>query len=85
MDAIDKFCIKTALELLRAAGGTGLKKTHLLSQMSLAAGAPITAEQQDAAFATLMERGWIEYHIEPIWHDRRWAITERGMTALEGM
>ena len=85
MDALDKFVIKTALETLRAAGGTGLKKTALLNQIDLAAGAPTTDAQREAAFALLRDRGWISYHYEPVWHDQRWAITERGMTALEGM
>ena len=85
MDALDKHVIKTALETLRAAGGTGLKKAALLSQIDLAAGAPTTDEQREAAFSLLRDRGWIAYHLEPIWHDQRWTITERGMTALEGM
>ena len=85
MDALDKHVIKTALETLRAAGGTGLKKTALLSQIDLAAGAPTTDEQREAAFSLLKDRGWSDYHYEPIWHDQRWTITERGMTALEGM
>ena len=82
MDAVDKFVIKTALETLRAAGGTGLKKTALLNQIDLAAGAPTTDEQREAA---LRDRGWISYYLEPVWHEQRWTITERGMTALEGM
>ena len=85
MDALDKHVIKTALETLKAAGGTGLKKTALLSQIDLAAGAPTTDEQREAAFSLLKDRGWIDYHYEPIWHDQRWTITERGMTALEAM
>lgn len=85
MDATDKFVIKTALETLRAAGGTGVKKAALLSQIDLAAGAPTTNEQREAAFKMLEDRGWMTYHIEPVWHDRRYTLTERGMTALEGM
>ena len=85
MDALDKHVIKTALETLRAAGGTGLKKAALLSQIDLAAGAPTTDEQREAAFQMMKERGWITFYMEPIWHDQRWTITERGMTALEGM
>lgn len=85
MDATDKFVIKTALKTLQAAGGTGLKKTALLSQIDLAAGAPTTDEQREAAFTLMRDRGWITFHMEPIWHDQRWTITERGMTALEGM
>ena len=85
MDSVDKFVIKTALETLRAAGGTGLKKQALLNQIDLAAGAPTTNEQREAAFQMLRERGWISYYLEPLWHDQRWILTERGMTALEGM
>lgn len=85
MDSVDKFVIKTALETLRAAGGTGLRKQALLSQIDLAAGAPTTDEQREAAFSLMRGRGWIDYHFEPVWHDQRWTITERGMTALEGM
>lgn len=85
MDPVDKFVIKTALETLRAAGGTGLKKSALLNQIDLAAGAPTTEEQRESAFSLLKDRGWIDFHYEPIWHEQRWSITERGMTALEGM
>ena len=85
MDALDKHVIKTALQTLQAAGGTGLKKTALLSQIDLAAGAPTTNEQREQAFQMMKERGWITFHMEPIWHDQRWTLTERGMTALEGM
>ena len=85
MDALDKHVIKTALKTLQAAGGAGLKKTALLSQIDLAAGAPTTNEQREQAFQMMKERGWITFYMEPIWHDQRWTLTERGMTALEGM
>ena len=85
MDSVDKFVIKTALDTLRAAGGTGLKKAALLNQIDLAAGAPTTDEQREAAFLMMNERGWISWYMEPVWHDQRWILTERGMTALEGM
>ena len=85
MDETDKHVIKVALETLRAAGGTGLKKSALLSQIDLAAGAPTTDEQREAAFAMLRDRGWTDYHLEPVWHDQRWTLTERGLTVLEGL
>ena len=85
MDALDRHVIKTALETLRAAGGTGLKKAALLSQIDLAAGPPTTDEQRVAAFTLMRDRGWITFYMEPIWHDQRWVLTERGLTALEGM
>ena len=85
MDALDRHVIKTALETLRAAGGTGLKKAALLSQIDLAAGAPTTDEQREAAFTLMRDRGWITFYMEPIWHNRRYRLTPRGLTALEGM
>ena len=85
MDATDMHVIKTALQSLQAAGGTGLKKAALLSQIDLAAGAPTTNEQREAAFSLMRDRGWITFYMEPIWHDQRWVLTERGLTALEGM
>ena len=85
MDSVDKFVIKTALRTLQAAGGTGLKKAALLNQIDLAAGAPTTEEQREAAFQMMKDRGWISWYMEPVWHDQRWILTERGMTALEGM
>ena len=85
MDALDRHVIKTALKTLQAAGGTGVKKAALLSQIDLAAGAPTTDEQREAAFTLMRDRGWITFYMEPIWHDQRWVLTERGLTALEGM
>lgn len=85
MDATDKHVIKTALKTLAAAGGTGIKKPALLDQIDLAAGYMTTSDQREAAFQLMKECGWIDYHYEPIFHDQRWTITERGMTALEGM
>ena len=85
MDSTDKFVIKTALRTLQAAGGAGVKKSALLDQIDLAAGAPTTDEQREAAFQMMKERGWISYYMEPVWHAQRWVLTERGLTALEGM
>lgn len=85
MNALDKHVIKTALKTLQASGGTGVKKQALLEQIDLAAGAPTTNEQREAAFSLMRDRGWITFYMEPIWHDQRWILTERGMTALEGM
>ena len=85
MDAVDKHVIKTALKTVAATGGTGIKKPALLDQIDLAAGYTTTSEQREAAFSLMRDRGWITFYMEPIWHDRRWTITERGMTAMEGM
>lgn len=85
MDATDRHVIKTALRTLQAAGGAGVKKSALLDQIDLAAGTPTTDEQRETAFQMLKDRGWITSYMEPIWHDQRWTLTERGLTALEGM
>lgn len=85
MDATDKYVVKVALETLRAAGGTGVKKSALLQQMQMAAGTPVPKETLEEAFRMLRERGWTDYHLEPVWHEQRWTLTERGLTALEGM
>ena len=68
MDATDRHVIKTALRTLQAAGGTGLNKAALLDQIDLAAGGPTTDEQREEAFRMLQDRGWIAWHLEPIWH-----------------
>ena len=85
MDATDKYVVKVALETLRAAGGTGVKKTALLQQMQLAAGTPVDNETLEGAFQMLQDRGWTEFHLEPVWHEKRWTLTARGLTVLEGM
>ena len=85
MDATDRHVIKTALRTLQAAGGAGVKKSALLDQIDLAAGTPTTDEQRETAFQMLKDRGWITSYMEPVWHDQRWTLTERGLTALEGM
>ena len=85
MDALDKHVIKTALATLNAAGSIGIAKKSLLQQIDLAAGTPTTTEQCENCFVFMRDRGWIAFHFEPIWHGERWTITERGLTALEGM
>lgn len=85
MDALDKHVIKTALSTLRDTGSIGLTKTALLDQIDLAAGTPTSNEQRENAFSLIKGRGWIDSHLEPIWHETRWTLTERGLTALEGM
>ena len=71
MDATDKHVIKTALRTLRAAGGTGLKKSALLDQIDLAAGAPTTNEQREAAFQMLKERGVLRIKAHSVGQEQR--------------
>ena len=81
----EQLLVKGALELVGAAGGTGALKSKLFSALRNLDGTPLTPEQQDAVFCQLERRGWITSHLDPIWHNRRWTLTERGLTALEGM
>ena len=77
--------VRDALELIRAAGGAGALKSKVFAAVRDIGGAPLSPEQQDFVWTMLERRGWIDSHIEPVWHNRRWTITERGATALEGM
>ena len=85
MDALDRICTKAALATLRAAGGTGLSRPALLDAIGGAAAGGDDDSRREAAFSMLLDRGWMDWHMEPVWHERRYTITERGMTALEGM
>ena len=81
----EQIIVKDALELLRAAGGTGALKSKVFAAVRNIDGSPLTPEQQDCVWTMLERRGWISSHIEPVWHNKRWTLTERGLTALEGM
>ena len=85
MDAMDEIVVRTALKTLRAAGDVGLKRTDLLAQIDRAHGTPLANDEQETFFNLLVERQWVTSYVEPIWHNRRYRITPRGMTALEGM
>ena len=84
MDATDKYVVKSALEALKATGGMGTTKGALLKLMALAA-PTADAETLDTAFQLLKDRGWVDFHLDGVWHEKRWTLTERGLTALEGM
>ena len=77
--------IKDALEYVKAAAGTGVDKTKLLSAVSNLDGTPLSPEQKDYIFGLLSSRGWITYHLDPLWHAKRWTITAAGMLVLEAM
>ena len=81
----EQLLVKGALELIGAAGGTGALKSKLFAALRNLGGTPLTPEQQDTVFCQLERRGWITSHLDPIWHNKRWTLTERGLTALEGM
>ena len=85
MDTHDKYIIKIALKTLQAAGGIGVTAKALREQMDLAHGEPLSSEEHDLAFDFLSSRGWMNQHMEPVWHTKRFTLTERGLTALEAM
>lgn len=85
MDAHDKYIIKIALKTLQAAGGTGVTAKALKEQMDLAHGEPLSSEEHDLAFEFLSSRNWMTHHMEPVWHAKRYTLTERGLTALDAM
>lgn len=81
----EQIIVKAVLELLRAAGGTGALKSKVFDAVRNLDGTPLTPEQRDCVWNLIERRGWMSSYIEPVWHNRRWTITERGLTALEGM
>ncbi len=81
----EQIIVKDSLEFVRAAGETGVLKSKLFDAVRNLDGSPLTPEQRDVVFAQLERRGWITSHMEPIWHNRRYTLTERGLAALEGM
>ena len=85
MDAKDKYIIKQALRLVEASGGNGVTERQLKEHIDLAAGEPLASDKLDEAVEMLKERGWSTWYMEPIWHAKRYTLTPRGMTALEGM
>ena len=77
--------IKSALEYVKASAGTGVDRTKLLSALRTLDGTPLSPDQKDFVFGVLTGRGWVSYYVDPLWHSRRWVITDKGMTALEAM
>lgn len=85
MDELDMIVVKTALKTIAAAGDTGLKKSDILAQCDRAHGTPLSNDEQEEFFRLLVDRQWVTSYVEPLWHNRRYRLTPRGMTALEGM
>ena len=85
MNENDITVVKTTLKALQAAGDTGLKKADVLDILDRAHGTPLAADEHETFFNLIVERGWVTSYIEPIWHNRRYRLTPRGLTALEGM
>ena len=81
----EQMIVKDALELVAASGTTGVLKSKLLSTLRTVDGQRLSPEQEASIFSTLVGRGWIVGHIEPVWHNTRWTLTDAGLTALEAM
>ena len=77
--------IKDALETVAATGTTGALKSKLMASLRKLDGHPLSPEEQSVIFGILTGRGWIEGHIEPVWHNTRWTLTVKGREALEAM
>lgn len=77
--------IKDALDYVKASGGTGVDKTKLLNSLRTLDGSPLSPEQKDYVFGVLEKRNWITYHLDPLWHAKRYTLTPSGLTALEAM
>ena len=77
--------VREALEFVKASAGTGVDRTKLLNAVRNLDGTPLSPEQRDYLFGILESRGWISHHLDPLWHAKRWTLTDRGMLALEAM
>lgn len=81
----EQMIVKDALELVAASGTTGVLKSKLLSTLRTVDGQRLSPEQEASIFSTLVGRGWIVGHIEPVWHNTRWTLTVKGSEALSQM
>ena len=81
----EQMIVKDALEIVAAAGTTGVLKSKLMSTLRTVDGQPLSPEQQGVIWNVLNSRGWIVGHVEPVWHNMRWCLTVKGSQALEAM
>ena len=77
--------VKTALGLIVKSGATGVLQTGLLNCLRRIDGQPLTHEERAYIWGMLESHGWITFHIEPMWHNKRWTATVPGVTAYEAM
>lgn len=77
--------VKAALELVKAAGGTGVVRSKLLTALTTIEGLPLDYEQREVIWGLISGRGWVTWHMEPVFHTKRWTITDSGLTALEAL
>ena len=81
----EQMIVKDALEYVAASGTTGVLKSKLLSTLRTVDGQRLSPEQEGVIFGILTGRNWIVGHIEPVWHNTRWTLTDAGAKALEAM
>ncbi len=85
MDAHDQLTLKKTLDALRKIGPAGMTKADILDLAELSAGQPLTTERRETLWQMLAERRYVAGHWEPVTRAERWALTERGMTALDAL
>lgn len=76
--------LRKTLDNLRKLGPAGCVKEDILDLAELASGT-LTSAERDALWELLVERRYIAGHFEPVTDTERWAITERGLTALAAL
>lgn len=77
--------LRSALRFVQAAGGTGVDRSRLLNALRTLDGLPLSPEQKDAVWSLLDARGFVTYHLDRVWHTKRWTLTPTGLTALEAL
>ena len=77
--------VKDTLNLVKASGGTGVLRTKLMATVRKLDGSRLTPEEEDEIWCLIVGRNWITWHMEPIFHNKRWTLTDAGLTALEAM
>ena len=81
----EQLIVKDALKMIQLTGTNGALKSDVLSNLRTPDGQPLNQEQQSVIWGILTGRNWIVGHIEPVWHNTRWTLTDAGANALEAM
>lgn len=84
MDTRSQLIFKRALEAFRQVGSIGLTRADALDMAALAAGY-LPESEREALWERLTGERLIIGHWEPLLRVERFALTERGATALAGL